>query len=131
MCSSGNCTYLFEQGEETLRWSIGSASFFLLLKRLKDSCMDLLPLSALTQQQRESQYQADMSHLNAERPYQKIEEALYPNEQATRDSWNATHVTTHERLFPFNDNLTTFMFIVASDPNEAQIERLTSSLSLR
>ena len=31
----------------------------------------------------------------------------------------------------FSDNLTTLMFIVASDLNEAQRERLTSSLSLR
>ena len=40
-------------------------------------------------------------------------------------------VTTHGRLFPFSDNLTTLMFIVASDLSEAQRERLTSSLSLK
>ena len=46
--------------------------FFLLLKRLKDSWMDLLPLSAMNQQQRESQNQADMTHLNAERRTRKL-----------------------------------------------------------
>ena len=38
-----------------------------LLKRVnraKDSWMDLLPLSAMTEQQRENQYQADMTQLN-------------------------------------------------------------------
>ena len=38
--------------------------------------------------------------------------------------------TTHEKLFPFSGNLKTVMFTVASDLNEAQRERLTSSLSL-
>ena len=37
-------------------------------------------------------------------------------------------VTTHGKLFPFSDNLTTLMFIVASGLSEAQRERLTSSL---
>ena len=41
------------------------------------------------------------------------------------------HVAAHERLFPFSDNLTTLMFIVASDLSEAQRERLTSSISLQ
>ena len=40
-------------------------------------------------------------------------------------------VTTHERLFPFSDNFTILMFVVASDPSEAQRERLTSSFSLK
>ena len=46
--------------------------FSLLLKRLNDSWMDLLPLSAMNQQQRESQYQADVTHLNAERRNRKL-----------------------------------------------------------
>ena len=53
-----------------------------------------------------------------------------------RDAWmdmlpittTSEQVTKHERLFPFNDNLTTLMFIDASDLSEAQRERLTSSL---
>ena len=53
------------------------------------------------------------------------------NAQGTRDNLCATHVTTHESLFPFNENSTTLMFTVASDLDEAQRERLISSLSLR
>ena len=34
----------------------------------------------------------------------------------------ATQVTTHERSFPFSDNLATLMFIVASDLSAAQRE---------
>ena len=57
--------------------------------------------------------------------------ALDPNQPRTRDNWYATHLAAHERLFPFGDNLATLMFTVGSDVNEAQRERLTSSLSLR
>ena len=39
--------------------------------------------------------------------------------------------TAHTMLFPFNDNLTTLMFIVSSDLSEAQRERLTSSFCLQ
>ena len=62
--------------------------FSLLMKRLRDAWMDLLPMSATSEQ-----------------------------------------VTSHERLVPFSDNLTTMMFTVAIDFSEAQSERLTSSLS--
>ena len=50
---------------------------------------------------------------------------LLPTSSATSEQ-----MTTHERLFPFSDNLTTLMFI-ASDPSEAQRERLVSALSLQ
>ena len=62
--------------------------FSLLLKRLRDAWMDMLPMSSTSEQ-----------------------------------------VTTHERLFPFSHNLTTLMFIVASDLSEAQRERLFPFLS--
>ena len=58
-------------------------------------------------------------------------DVLNPDEQETQDNWYATQVSNHESLLPFSDNLTTLMFIVASDLNEAQRERLTSSLSLQ
>ena len=45
--------------------------------------------------------------------------------------WHAIQVTNHERLFPFSDNLTTLMVVVASELSEAQREGLTSSLSLK
>ena len=82
----------------------------------------MFPLSAMrNEERRESQYQADMTQLNAERQSRK-EAALDPNQQGTKDKGYATHVTTHERLFEFNDNLTTLMFVVASDLSEAQRE---------
>ena len=61
----------------------------------------------------------------------RSEAALDPNQPRTRDNWYATHLAAHERLFPFGDNLATLMFLVGSDVNEAQRERLTSSHSLR
>ena len=102
--------------------------FSLLLKRLKDSWMNLLPLSGLTQQPRESQYPADMTQLNADRR-SRTEAPLDPSPKGIRDNWYATHVTTLGSLFPFNDILTTLMFIVASDLNEAQRETHNFSLS--
>ena len=68
-----------------------------------------------------------MAQFNAERRSGN-EARLDPTQQGTRDTWSATQVSAHERFFPFNDNWTTLMFIVASDPSEAQREGLTSSL---
>ena len=67
-----------------------------------------------------------MTSLNAEK-----QPALDLNSQETRDNWYATHVATHGSPCPFSDNLATLMFIVGSDLNEAQRERLTSFLSVR
>ena len=78
------------QGEKNLEMVKWIGKFPLLLKRLRNAWMDLLPASSTTEQ-----------------------------------------VTSHERLFPFSHNLTTSMFIVASDLSEAQRERLTSSLALK
>ena len=91
----------------------------LLLKPLKDSCMDTLPMSTPREEQRQNQYLADLTQENVERQ-RRSAEVLDPNSQATRDRWYATQVSNHERLFPFSDNLTTWMFIVASDLSEAQ-----------
>ena len=51
--------------------------------------------------------QADIAWLNAEN-----HATLDPHVAGTRDNWCATQVTTHERPFPFCENLTTLMFIV-------------------
>ena len=72
----------------------------------------------------------DVTQLNEERPRRNAA-ALDPNSKETRDYWYATQAANHERLFPLSDNLTTLMFIVASDLSEAQRERLSSFLSLR
>ena len=92
--------------------------FSLLLKRRRDAWMDMLPVSAMSQERRETQYLADVSQLNEERQRRNVT-ALDPNSQETRDQWHATQVTNQGRLFPFSDNLTT-LFIVARDLSEAQ-----------
>ena len=104
---------------EMVKWI---SKFPLLLKRLKDSWMDMLSISALSEEQRHNQYLADVAQDNADRQPRSVE-LLDPNAQATRDRWNATQVSNHERLFPFSDNLTTLVFIVASDLSEAQRAR--------
>ena len=128
MCSS-RVFYEFHRARrgniEMVKW-IGN--FSLILKRLKDSWMDMLPMSTLSKEQRQNQYLADVAQVNADRQTRNVE-LLTP--QATRDRWNATQVSNCERLLPFSDDMTTLMFIVASDLSTAQRERLTSSLSLR
>ena len=110
---------------EMVKW-IGK--FSLLLKRLKDAWMDMLPMSSMNETRRQTQYQADEERENEDRR-SRNHELLDPEAPGTRQGWNATQVTTHEALFPFSDNLTTLMLIVASDLSEAQRETLTSSLS--
>ena len=109
---------------EMVKW-IGQIS--LLLKRLKDSWMDMLP--TLGEEQRQNQYLADVVQENAERQT-RSETALDPNAPATREK-----VECCESLFSFRSQLTTLMFIVSSDLSEPQRERererLTSSLFLR
>ena len=104
--------------------------FSMLLKRLRDAWMDMLPMSAMSETQRRNQYLADVNQENEDRQKRNAD-ILDPDAPETRDRWNATQVSIHEQLFPFSDNLTTLMFIVASDLSKAQRERLTSSLSLR
>ena len=77
----------------------------------------MLPMSALTEGQRQNQYLADVAQENAERQT-RSETTLDPNAQVTRDRWNAAQVSNHERLFPLSGNLTTLMSIVASDLSE-------------
>ena len=92
--------------------------------------MDMLPMSAMSETRRQNQCLDDVNRENGERR-RRNEEILDTDAPETRDRWNATQVTTHERLFPFSDNLTTLMFPVASDLIEAQTERLTSFLSIQ
>ena len=94
----------------------------LSLQRLRDAWMDNLPMSALSEEQRRNQYLADVAQENAER-LKRDETALDPNTPENRERWNTAQVNNHESLFSFSDNLTTLMFIVASDLSEAQRER--------
>ena len=86
--------------------------------------MDMLPMSAMSETQRRNQYLADVARENEDRQRRNAD-ILDPNEQETNDRWNATQVTTHQRLCPFSDNLATLMFNLASDLKEAQRERET------
>ena len=93
--------------------------FSLSLQRLRDACMDKLPMSALSEEQRRSQYLADVDQENAER-LTRGETALDPKTPENREWWNTARLNNHESLFPFSDSLITLMFIVASDLTEAQ-----------
>ena len=101
------------------KW-IGKCS--LLTKRLKDSWMDMLPMSAQSEEQRTNQNLADVAQENAER-LTRGETALDPNTPENRERRNTAQVSNCESLSPFSDNLTTLMFIVASDLSEAHRER--------
>ena len=96
--STGDFLCSPEQEKDTSRWSSGSASFLWLLKRLRDAWIDLW-------KDRGQRTNADV---------------LDPNGPETQDKWHATQVRNHEKLSPFNDDLTTLMFIVARDLTEAQ-----------
>ena len=84
--------------------------FSLLLKRSRDAWMDMLPLLALSEEQRQCQYLADVNQENEERQ-KRNSEVLDPGALENRDRWNASQVSIHEQHFPFSDNLTTVMFI--------------------
>ena len=71
-------------------------------------------MSALTEEQKQNQYLAVVAQENAEK-LTRGETALDPNTPESRERWNTAQVNNHERLLPFSDNLTTLMFIVASD----------------
>ena len=99
-------------------------NFSLLLKRLKDSWMDMFPMSALRGEQGQHQHLADVAQENAER-LTRGQTASDPNTPENRERWNAAQVSNHDSLFPSSDNLATLLFIVASDLSEAQRERET------
>ena len=95
--------------------------FSLSWQRSRDAWMDNLPMSSMSEEQRQGQYLADVAQDNAERLI-RGETALDPNTQENREKWNTAQVNNHESLFPFSDNLVTLMFFVASDLSEAQRE---------
>ena len=57
--------------------------FSLLLKRLKDSWMDMLPMSTLSEEQIQNQYLADVAQENAD-TQKRSWELWDPNAQATQ-----------------------------------------------
>ena len=88
MCSSGEFISLFGQRRgdiEMVKW-IGK--FSLLLKRLRDAWMDMLPTSTMSEQRRRNQYLVDVTQESEER--RRNVDTLDPDAQETRDRWNAT-----------------------------------------
>ena len=83
--------------------------------------MDILPVSAMREERRQTQYFPDVTQLNEGRQ-RRSETVLDLNSQETKDEWHATQVANHARLFLISDNLTTLMFIVAGDLTEAHRE---------
>ena len=81
--------------------------------------MDILPVSAMSQERRETQYRAHVAQENAERQ-RRHAEVLKANAQEIGDNRYAPQVANHERIFPFIDNLTTLMFIMICDLSETQ-----------
>ena len=82
---------------EMVKWL---GKFSLLLKRRRDAWMDMLPVSAMNQERRETKYLADVSQLHEERQRRNVT-ALDPNSQVTRDQRHGTQLRNHERLFHF------------------------------
>ena len=53
-----------------VKWA---GKFSLLLKRLKDSWMDMLPLSTMSEERRQNQYLADVAKENADGRTRSVE----------------------------------------------------------
>ena len=103
--------------------------FSLLLRRLRDACMDMLLLSTMNEERRQIEYLDDVKHENEERQRRNTD-ILGPSAPETRGEWYATQMRLHDQLFPFSESLTSLMYIVASDLSEVQRERVISYLSL-
>ena len=79
----------------------------------------MLTMSSINEARRQPLYQVDVESENEDKGSRNHE--LLDSEAAEKRTWwIATEVTAHEALFPFSDNLTTLMFFVAHDLNEAQ-----------
>ena len=86
---------------EMVKW-IGK--FSLLLKRLRDAWMDMLPLSTMSEERRQNQYLANVTQENVERQ-KRSAEVLDPNALETQDKWHVTQVSNHEEAQWSLDNI--------------------------
>ena len=78
---------------EVVKWI---CNFSLLLKCVKDSWMDILPMNNMSETLRPNQYHAAVTRQNEERR-SRSQELLNPDEPETREEWNAAQVAAHER----------------------------------
>ena len=67
--------------------------FSLLLKRLRDAWMDMLPMSAMSETQRRDQCLADVNQENEDR-HPRNADILDPDAPTTRDRWQC-HTGDH------------------------------------
>ena len=121
--SSGDVPIYFEHGEKTWRWS-GRFLGWTCYQRLTDTSLQR------SETRRQNPSHADLVRGSGERQC-RGQELLFPDLPETTEKWNATEVAANGKLFPFTDDLTTFVFIVASDLGETQRERLTRILSFQ
>ena len=94
----------------------------LLLKCLKESWMDMPPVTYMMQDQRQALYRTDVTQENVIRATRQ-EATLDSDIQDTYNRWLRSQEQYHGSLFPVSEHLATLMFIVASDLGEAQRER--------
>ena len=66
--------------------------------------MDNWPMFSMSEEQRQSQYLADVNQENEERQ-RRNENALDPGAQETRNRWNANQVDTHEKTISIQRQL--------------------------
>ena len=152
MCSSGDSISSIDQEEEVEKWSSGSASFSLSLKCLRGLWMDNLPMSFMSEEQRQSQIFFEtfahvavwyaMKHGNRDKHVTKrtrhtlrasasLERRRHQvcRAQEIGHRWNADQADIQQKLFPFCNNLVHWYFL-------SQVvwvkhrDKLTSSLSL-
>ena len=71
MFSSGDFFKFIRARRANIDMADWIGKFRLLLKRLEDAWMDMSPVSAMSQERRESQCVAEMTHLSAERRNRK------------------------------------------------------------
>ena len=75
---------------------MGIGKFSLSWQRSRDAWMDNLPMSSMSEEQRQGQYLADVAQVNTERLI-RGETALDPNTQENREKWNTAQVNNHEK----------------------------------
>ena len=85
-------------------------------------------MSALSEEQRRSQYLADVSQENT-KEQQEVRRLWIRTHHKTENRWNTAQVSDHEGLLPYSYDSITWMFIVASDLTEAQRETCNSAFS--
>ena len=125
MCSSGDssASLAWKGNQDFLTWI---AEFEIVLQRLRNSWMDPLPEVAL-----EDDNQEFLAALGRDPTFASLRE---PAEQAAyaathSPQWNQERTDAHRKSFPLNDNLLSLLFLVQSDLNETQRERLVSALT--